>query len=233
MGGQRLPLEPDRGEPEGEGLAEPYPSARRSQSFAVRAPEVGEHDALEGARPCRARIRPAAELDGRQDRAHHSHRAGEVQDWHDEPRLHPPAWFSSSGWQLHPLECAHGWTPCGIVQRAARTPARRQNGPRLGTHLGTSAATARSAKTEIAESEYCSMFPLEIPVMFEHSRHDERVVHEELYQTAETLTHLRHRPRPSKAPISHWTTVHFCNGCPSGGARSMSQGLRVLVLGTD
>ena len=34
------------------GLAEPYPSARRSQSSAVRAPEVGEHDALEGARPC-------------------------------------------------------------------------------------------------------------------------------------------------------------------------------------
>src|SRR5258708_638487 len=51
-----------------------------------------------------------------------------------------------------------------------------------------------------------------------------------LSQTAETLTHLRHRPRPSKAPISHWTAVHFCNGCPSGGARSMSQGLRVLVL---
>src|SRR5262249_30399605 len=85
MGGQRLPLAADRGEPEGEGLAEPYPPARRSQSSAVRAPEVGEHDALEGARPCRARIRPAAELDGRQDCAHHWHRAGEVQDWHDEP----------------------------------------------------------------------------------------------------------------------------------------------------
>src|SRR5262249_5350495 len=38
-------------------------------------------------------------------------------------------------------------------------PARRQNGPRSGTHLGTSAATARSAKAEIAESEYCSRFP--------------------------------------------------------------------------
>src|SRR5262249_28470001 len=47
---------------------------------------------------------------------------------------------------------AHGWTPCGIVQRTARTPARRQNGPRPGTHLGTSAATA-------TESEYCSRFP--------------------------------------------------------------------------
>jgi hypothetical protein len=51
-----------------------------------------------------------------------------------------------------------------------------------------------------------------------------------LYQTAETLTHLRHRPRPSNAPISHWTTVRFCNGCPSDGVRIMSQGLRVLVL---
>src|SRR5215470_1760315 len=131
MGGQRLPLGPDRGEPEGEGLAEPYPSARRSQSSAVRAPEVGEHDALEGARPCRARIRPAASA----------------------------GWFSSSGWQLHPLECAHGWTPCAIVQRTVRTPARRQNGPRSGAHLGTNAATARSATAEIAESEYCSRFP--------------------------------------------------------------------------
>jgi putative tryptophan/tyrosine transport system substrate-binding protein len=51
-----------------------------------------------------------------------------------------------------------------------------------------------------------------------------------LYQTAETLTHLCHRPRPSTAPISHWTTVRFCNECPGWGARSMSQGLRVLVL---
>src|SRR5262249_50759107 len=66
--------------------------ARCTQSSAVRAPEVDEHDALEGARPCRARIRPAAELDGRQDRAHHRHRASEIQDRHDEPRLqHPPA----------------------------------------------------------------------------------------------------------------------------------------------
>jgi hypothetical protein len=51
-----------------------------------------------------------------------------------------------------------------------------------------------------------------------------------LYQTAETLTHRRHRPRLSTAPISHWTAVRFCNGRPGGAARSMSQGLRVLVL---
>ena len=30
-------------------------------------------------------------------------------------------------------------------------------------HLGTSAATARSAKAEIAESEYCSRFPYKSP----------------------------------------------------------------------
>src|SRR6478736_852579 len=24
---------------------------------------------------------------------------------------------SSSGWRLRPLECAHGWSPCGVVQR--------------------------------------------------------------------------------------------------------------------
>jgi transposase, IS5 family len=34
-----------------EGLAEPYPPARRPQSSAVRASQVGEHDTLEGARP--------------------------------------------------------------------------------------------------------------------------------------------------------------------------------------
>src|SRR5436309_3421372 len=92
LGGQRLPLGADRGRPESEGLAEPYPPARRTKSSAVGAPEVGEHDALEGTRACRARIRPPAELNGRQDRAHHRHRAGEVQDRDDEPRLqHPPA----------------------------------------------------------------------------------------------------------------------------------------------
>src|SRR5262245_31596602 len=32
-----------------------------------------------------------------------------------------------------------------------------------------------------------------------------------LYQTAESLTHLRQRRRSSAVPISHWTTVRFCN----------------------
>src|SRR5262249_22277949 len=52
----------------------------------------------------------------------------------------------------------------------------------------------------------------------------------DLYQTAETLTHPRHRPRLSTASISHWTTVRFWNGRPGRAACSMSQGLRVLVL---
>ena len=76
VGGQRVPLGGDRGPPEGEGVSEPYPPARRTQPSAVRAPEVGQHDALEGARPCRACLRPAPELDGWQVRAHHRHRTG-------------------------------------------------------------------------------------------------------------------------------------------------------------
>src|SRR5262249_29101474 len=39
-----------------------------------------------------------------------------------------------------------------------------------------------------------------------------------------------HAPCQSKAPISHWTAGRFCDGCLGGGAGSMSQGLRVLVL---
>src|SRR5262245_36449567 len=38
---------------------------------------------------------------------------------------------------------------------------------------------------------------------------------------------------PSTAPISHWTTIRFCKGCPGRAARSMSQGLRVLVLDAE
>ena len=52
----------------------------------------------------------------------------------------------------------------------------------------------------------------------------------ELYQPAETLTHWRPRLSLSQAPISHWITVRFCNGCPGGAHAGMSQGLRVLVL---
>jgi len=122
----------DRGGPEGEGLAKPYPPACRTQSSAVRAPEVGEHDALEGPRSRRACIRPAAELDGRQDRAHHRHCAGEVQDRDDEPRLqHPPA--SSARADGACARLSAGGVCVGIVQRTAQSPAKRQNGPDRGS----------------------------------------------------------------------------------------------------
>ena len=54
-----------------------------------------------------------------------------------------------------------------------------------------------------------------------------------LYQPAETLTHWRHRLSLSQAPISHWITVRFCNGCPGGAHAGMSQGLRVLVSASE
>ena len=123
---------------------------RAARDRPVRAPEVGEHDALEGTRPCRARIRPAAELDGRQDRAHHRHRAGEVQDRDDEPRLQHP----SAGSARADGACARLSALTGGVRVSCKRPARRQSGPRSGAHLGTSAATARSAK-----AGYCSRSP--------------------------------------------------------------------------
>src|SRR5262249_5030656 len=112
----------------------------------------------------RARIRPAAELDGRQDRAHHRHRASEIQDRHDEPRLqHPPAGSARANGICTRLSALTGGVR--VASCKGPTPARRQNGPRSGTHLGTSAATARSAKTEIAESEYCSRFPIDATIV--------------------------------------------------------------------
>src|SRR5213075_2553603 len=110
------------------------------------------------ARACRARIRPPAELDGRQDRAHDRHRAGEVQDRDDEPRLqHPPAGSARAGGGCARLSALTGGLRVASCKRTARSSARR---PRSGTHLGTSAQTARS-KAEIAESGYCSRCPID------------------------------------------------------------------------
>src|SRR6516225_8984393 len=159
VGGQRLPLGADRGEPEGEGLAEPYPPARCTQSSAVRAPEVGEHDALEGARRCRARIRPAAELDGRQDRAHHRHRASEIQDRHDEPRLqHPPAGSARADGSCTRLSVLTGGVRVHRAKHRADASQASKRSP-IGDSPWHERCNARSAKTEIAESEYCSRFP--------------------------------------------------------------------------
>src|SRR6516164_403806 len=148
-----------RGEPEGEGLAEPYPPARCTQSSAVRAPEVGEHDALEGARRCRARIRPAAELDGRQDRAHHRHRASEIQDRHDEPRLqHPPAGSARADGSCTRLSVLTGGVRVHRAKHRADASQASKRSP-IGDSPWHERCNARSAKTEIAESEYCSRFP--------------------------------------------------------------------------
>jgi hypothetical protein len=46
------------------------------------------------------------------------------------------------------LSALTGGVRVASCKRTARSPARRQNGPRSGTHSGTSAATARSAKAE-------------------------------------------------------------------------------------
>src|SRR6516162_341167 len=160
VGGQRLPLGADRGEPDGGRLAEPYPPARCTQSSAVRAPEVGEHDALEGARPCRARIRPAAELDGRQDRAHHRHRASEIQDRHDEPRLqHPPAGSARADGSCTRLSVLTGGVRVHRAKHRADASQASKRSP-IGDSPWHERCNARSAKTEIAESEYCSRFPL-------------------------------------------------------------------------
>jgi hypothetical protein len=84
---------------------------------------------------------------GRQDRAHHRHRAGEVQDRDDEPRLQYP----SAGSARADGACARLSALTGGVGVSCKRSARRQSGPRSGGHLGTSAATARSAK-----AGYCS-----------------------------------------------------------------------------
>ena len=98
------------------GLQEPHPPARSAQSPAVADAGSREHDALEGARPCRARVRPPAELDGRQDRAHHRHGAGEVQDRDDEPRLqHPPAGSARADGGCARLSSLRGWSLCCVA----------------------------------------------------------------------------------------------------------------------
>jgi hypothetical protein len=47
---------------------------------------------------------------------------------------------TSSGWQLRPLECAHGWSLCGIVQKDRAIAGQGSKGPRSGAHRGTGSA---------------------------------------------------------------------------------------------
>src|SRR2546426_4106799 len=162
LGGQRLPLGADRGRPESEGLAEPYPPARRTRSTAVGAPEVGEHDALEGTRACRARIRPPAELDGRQDRAHHRHRAGEVQDRDDEPRLqHPPAGSARADGG-----CAGLSALTGGVRAASCNGARgRQPGIKTAPDRGLTWARALHSFAQLKQNRQTQLL-FEVPIIF-------------------------------------------------------------------
>src|SRR2546430_1282476 len=140
--------------------AEPYPLARRTESSAVSAPEVGEHDAREGARPCRACLWPAAELDGRQDCAHHRHRAGEVQDRDDEPRLHyPPAGSARADGGCARLSAlTAGVRVASCKRRRGRRPGVKKV-PDRGLTSARARGNAPSAKTEIAQSWYCSKSP--------------------------------------------------------------------------
>src|SRR5262245_5811965 len=111
-------------------------------------------------RVIRARIRPSAELDGRQDRAHHRDRAGEVQDRDDESRLqHPPAGSARAGGGRARLSALTGGVRAASCKRIARSPSKPQNGPDRGTHPGASAATTRPAKAKSLKSDIFSRFP--------------------------------------------------------------------------
>jgi hypothetical protein len=104
--------------------------ARRTQSSAVGAPEVGGHGALEGA----PLLSTHSELDGRQDCAHHRYRTGEVQDRDDEPWLqHPPPGSAQAGGGCARLSANRGGSG-GVVQIARAVARQRQNGSRSGIH---------------------------------------------------------------------------------------------------
>ena len=89
-----------------------------------------QRDALEGARPRRARVRPPGELDGPQDRAHHRHGAGEVQDRDDEPRLqHAPAGAAREGGGRARLSWCVGGVCVASPKTAPPLHAGHQEGP--------------------------------------------------------------------------------------------------------
>src|SRR6266436_3400421 len=82
----------------------------------------------------RARVehvfRPPAGLDGRQDRAHHRYRAGEIQDRDDEPRLqYPPAGSARAGGGCARLSALTGGVRVASCKRTARSPARVKTVP--------------------------------------------------------------------------------------------------------
>jgi hypothetical protein len=115
------------------------------------------HNALEGARRCRARIRSPAELDGRQDRAHHRHCAGESQDWDGTSVITSAS--ARTGGGCARLSALTGGVRVALVQNDRTVAHQASKRSRSGAHSGTSAAIARSPEAEIAEIKYCSRCP--------------------------------------------------------------------------
>src|SRR5262249_39375777 len=75
----------------------------------------------------------------RQDRAHHWHRAGEVQDWHDEPRLqHPPAGSARADGSCTRLSALTG----GLRVASCKGPRGRRPGVKTVPDRGLTSAQA-------------------------------------------------------------------------------------------
>src|SRR5262249_19838428 len=64
-------------------------------------------------------------------------------------------WFSSSGWRLCRPECAHGWSPCGILQRSAWA-SQASKPPPIGGSPGHEPCTRSLSEGRIAKTSYCS-----------------------------------------------------------------------------
>src|SRR5262249_40889628 len=100
---------------------------------------------------------------------------------------------------------------------------------RIGCQTGFSNPSTISSTTAATLGTHSSTNPGRLCPSRDATGQQSITQSEDWYQTAETLTHPRHRSRlrlGAYIPLDHRT---FCNGCPGGAARSMSQGLRVLV----
>src|SRR4030088_177979 len=95
-------------------------SAYRSLATEARLQEKGLQSRIHRRA---ARNRPPAEREGRQDRAHHRHRAGEVQDRDDEPGLqHPPPGSARAGGGCARLSAFTGGVCVARAEGTARSP---------------------------------------------------------------------------------------------------------------
>lgn len=123
------------------GGAERY---RTRRTLAISAPEVGEHDAAK----VRARVDRYSAIsmarwaeDVRTIRARF--KIGMMNIGYNDP----PA-SARAGGGGGPLECAHGQSPCAVVQKDRAVPRQTSKQP----HPGTSAATADPAKADIPKA---------------------------------------------------------------------------------